>query len=209
MTVSVAMVLSLVVAVWAIKLVQVQRSVEQSRQYWSQPRGEPGGLLYVALGDSAAQGIGASRPDRGYVGLLAQQLRDTTRQPVQVVNLSRSGARIDDVLRDQVPQLRGMSADLVTVAVGGNDVREFTLSTFAGQAEALVAALPPGTLIADVPYFMHGRWQDDAEQAAGIIQREAQQRGLVVVPLHEALRREGWSAVDRSRPALRSVESRD
>ena len=84
---------------------------------------------------------------------------------------------------------------MVTVAIGGNDVRAYDAAMFADQVEALTAALPPGTVIADVPYFMHGRWERDAQQAAEIVRRGAEENGLVVVPLHEALRREGWSAM--------------
>ena len=72
-------------AVWAVKLVRLQRSVAVNADFWTLSRGERGGLLYVALGDSAAQGIGASSAQHGYVGLIAQRLRDTTGRPVQVV----------------------------------------------------------------------------------------------------------------------------
>ena len=170
-------------------------SVAHDRRYWSVPRGPAGGLLYVALGDSAAQGIGASSPERGYVGLLATRMRRATGRPVQVVNLSRSGARVTDVIRTQLPRLRRLHPDVVTVAVGGNDVRSYVAATFARDVATLAAELPPGTAIADVPYFMHGWWERDAAQAAIIVDRSAQRRGLTVVHLHEALRRQGWSAM--------------
>ena len=186
--------LSLLV-VWVAKLVQVGRGVEQAREYWSQPRGQSGGLLYVALGDSAAQGVGASRPDRGYVGQLAQRLRDATGQPVQVINLSVSGAKIQDVIDDQLPILNGLDADLVTVAVGGNDMRSADHDAFEVALERLAAALPDDTLIADVPYFMHGRWERNADAAAALVRQVAAREGLTVVPLHAAQERRGWSAM--------------
>jgi acyl-CoA thioesterase I len=188
-------VVATLISLWGVKLVQVARGVDQARVYWSQPRGEPGGLLYVALGDSAAQGIGASSPDRGYVGLLAERLRQETGAQVQVVNLSASGARIDDVVRDQLPLLRELSPDIVTVAVGGNDVRDLDPDDFARRVAALTSSLPDGTLMADVPYFMHGRWQRDAEAAAQVVRDQAAAAGLVAVPLHEAQRARGWSAM--------------
>ena len=183
------------VGVWLVKIVQLQARVEEHRESWSQPRGEPGGLVYVALGDSAAQGIGASRPERGYVGLLAERLRAATGRPVQVVNLSASGARIDDLLREQLPRLAGLDADVVTVAIGGNDVRAYDRQAFEEQVDRLVAALPAGTFVADVPYYMHGRWERRAQQAADAVTERARAAGLVPVPLHEALRDEGWSAM--------------
>ena len=184
-------------AVWVVKLVQVQRSVASYADHWSQPQGEPGGLLYVALGDSAAQGIGASRPERGYVGLLAQRLRDATGQPVQVINLSRSGAVLGDVLDTQLPALvaLGRTPDLLTVAIGGNDIRAYDRAAFAAQAASLTAALPPQTYVADAPYFMHGRWEEQAQQAADVLGRATREHGLHPVALHAAQRAEGWQAM--------------
>lgn len=184
-----------VLLVWVVKVIRLHRSVEGYRAYWAQPRGEPGGLLYVALGDSAAQAIGASSPERGYVGLIAHRLRHATGRPVQVVNLSASGARIGDVLTTQLPRLRELSADVVTVAVGGNDLRGFDAATFAEQVRRLTAALPEGSFVADVPYFMHGRYERDALAAADLVTAGARAQGLVPVGLHEAQRAEGLSAM--------------
>jgi len=183
--------------VWGLALLRLARSVETAASYWSEPRGEAGGLLYVALGDSAAQGIGASRPDRGYVGVLAERLRARTGRPVEVVNLSRSGARISDVVQVQLPALAalGRTPDLVTVAIGGNDVPTYEADRFAGSVGELVGALPAGTYVADVPYWMHGRWEADAQAAADVMTAAARERGLHPVPLHEAQRRAGWSAM--------------
>ena len=192
----IAVLLSLT-AVWAVKLVRVGRSVNAYAEYWSQPRGQAGGLLYVALGDSAAQGIGASKPERGYVGLIAQRLRDSTGRPVEVVNLSNSGGRIRDVLDTQLPALSalGRDADVVTVAIGGNDIRAYDRDTFAAETQRLTTALPAGSYVADAPYFMHGRWQQDAAQAAELLRVSAEQRGLRPVALHDALKSQGWQAM--------------
>lgn len=117
--------------VWTVKLFRLAQSVEVYRSYWADPRGERGGLVYVALGDSAAQSIGASRPERGYVGLLAKRMREETGSPVLVVNLSRSGATVRDVLDTQFPRLLQLQPDIVTVAVGGNDIRSYNSARFA------------------------------------------------------------------------------
>jgi len=180
-----------VVGLGVVRAVGVQQSVDRARTYWSQPRGETGGLVYVALGDSAAQGVGASSPGRGYVGLVAAHLREATGEPVQVVNLSVSGAKVADVVEDQLPRLEGLDPDVVTVAIGGNDVRVYDHDRFAADVDRLVDGLPPGTFVADVPYFMHGRWETDSVEAAGTIRRVAADAGLVVVPLNDRLRDEG------------------
>jgi lysophospholipase L1-like esterase len=193
-SVAVLVVLTLLI-VESVGLVQLHSNVGRYRDYWGAPRGDPGGLLYVALGDSTAQGIGASRPDRGYVGLVAERLRRSTGRPVTVVNLSRSGARIADLLSDQLPRLRELHPDLVTVAIGGNDVRAYDRQRFAAQVDELTAALPAGSVLADVPYFMHGHWERDARQAADTVSLSATKHGLPIVALHAALVRQGAVAM--------------
>lgn len=183
------------IGAWSLNLVLEFRGIGKARAYWSTPQGQTGGLLYVALGDSTAQGVGASRPERGYVGLIADELRRRTGQPVLVVNLSSSGAKVADVINEQLPRLQRLEPDLVTVAVGGNDVRSFNASAFTTQVDRLTAALPVGTVIADVPWFMHGRWERQADQAAQTVTRSATRRGLTVVPLHKALKAQGWTAM--------------
>lgn len=191
----VAALLAAALVVWLVRLVQVQQGVERASEYWSQPRGDPGGLVYVALGDSAAQGVGASRPERGYVGLLADQLRADTGEPVLVVNLSVSGAKVADVVQTQLPRLEGLDADIVTVAIGGNDVRGYSRERFSADVERLLDGLPRGSYVADVPYFMHGRWETSSAEAAGIVRAAAQEHGMIVVPLNDELRAEGLQAM--------------
>jgi len=180
---------------WGVKLVLLAQSVDGYRTYWAGPRGEPGGLVYVALGDSAAQGIGASHPERGYVGLLAERIREQTGRPVQVVNLSRSGATVRDLLDTQLSPLRELRPDIVTVAIGGNDVRGYDPARLSAAIDELTAALPAGTFIADVPDFMHGRWGDRAAEAAAIVTASASAHQLRVVPLHDVQRGRGAGAM--------------
>ncbi len=186
----------LLLTIWGSKLWQLQASVDAYASAWEQPRGEPGGLVYVALGDSAAQGIGASSLQRGYVSLVADRLAASTGRPVQVINLSSSGARIRDVIEEQLPELAGLRRpDLITVDVGGNDLRRYDAATYREDVAALVAGLPKGTVLADIPYFMHGRAQRDADEAAAFITERATQGGLVVAPLQETMRARGWQGM--------------
>jgi lysophospholipase L1-like esterase len=79
--------------------------------------------LWVVLGDSMSQGIGASSFDRGWVPQAQRALGDRG-VVYRVVNLSFSGARVGDVLDRQLPALAGLSAapDLITVLIGSNDI---------------------------------------------------------------------------------------
>jgi acyl-CoA thioesterase-1 len=168
--------------------------IERARLFWAEPCGESGGLVYVALGDSVAQGLGGSTPATGYVGLLAERLRAAG--PVQVVNLSASGARIQDVVDDQLPRLRALDrVDVVTLDIGGNDVRRYDPVRFEREITALLAGVPAGTIVADLPYFMHGHWERDALVASRLLREAAGLRGLPVVPLHAVLAQRGWKGM--------------
>jgi lysophospholipase L1-like esterase len=109
--------------------------------------------LWVVLGDSLSQGIGASAFDLGFVGRLSAALASEGR-PHGVVNLARSGARIGDVLTQQLPALDslGRAPALLTCTVGSNDLlrNPWPWATYRAL-EDLVAALPSGTVMATVP----------------------------------------------------------
>ena len=109
------------------------------------------GPLWVVLGDSTAQGLGAPTPAGGYVGQALRELRQRTGQPWRVLNLSVSGALIRDVLGEQLPQLDGLSPDLVTCGAGANDIFYSAPAKLFSDMRALVAALPGGTVVLDLP----------------------------------------------------------
>ena len=185
----------LLAAIWGLRFLELQGDMERFARYWSEPRGEVGGLLYVALGDSTAQGIGASEPERGYVGLIARRLRESTGRGVEIVNLSRTGARVRDVVTEQLPKLAGLNPDLVTVEVGGNDVRQYDASRFHSDVDALVAGLPPNSVVGDAPWFMHGVMGQKSTEAAEYVARAAGARDLPVAGIHQAMRDRGWTTM--------------
>ena len=111
------------------------------------------GPLWVPLGDSMSQGIGASAYDRGWVGQLAGRLRDQG-HGYRVVNLSFSGARVLDVVHRQLDALESLTVrpQLVTVMIGSNDLVSRHYRRQAPAAfEQLLARLPAGTVITNLP----------------------------------------------------------
>ena len=108
------------------------------------------GPLWVVLGDSAAQGLGAPSPEGGYVGQVLAELRRGTGLPWRVYNLSTSGALIRDALHDQLPRLPA-SPDLVTCGIGANDILYSSPPRLFGDLRALVGALPDEAVILDLP----------------------------------------------------------
>lgn len=178
----------------AYRWLRVATSVDRYQLRWKRRELRRGTLRYVALGDSLAQGIGASAPERGYVGLLAARLERETGRTVEVINLSRTGILVHDLVRDQLPVLAAMRPrpDLVTVTIGTNDVGRLALPQLRAQFEQLCSLLPAGTRVADLPRFHRGRRGRAAVQASAVLREVlAKYPELVPVPLCEATSRTG------------------
>jgi acyl-CoA thioesterase I len=180
----------------AYRWLRVASSPEHFRLRWKRRELRRGTLRYVALGDSLAQGIGASDPERGYVGLLAAKLERATGQTVEVINLSSTGIMIHDLVRDQLPILDAMRPRpaLVTVTIGTNDVGRLTLGELRERFDELCSRLPAGTLVADLPRFHRGRRSRAAVEANAVLRDVlAKHPELTAVPLHAATQHTGRS----------------
>lgn len=137
------------------------------------------GPLWVVLGDSASQGIGATTRDAGYVGVVHEVLR--RRDAWRVINLSRAGAGITDVLARQLPELDLLTeeepAALVTCVVGAEDVARRTAGVEVAL-RSMLAAMPRGAVIGTVPLAGPA-----AEAANAVIREEVVRHGLRVADL--------------------------
>ena len=108
------------------------------------------GPLWVVLGDSTAQGLGAPGPESGYVGQVLAELRERTGERWRVLNLSTSGALIRDVSAYQLPRLPA-TPDLVTCGIGANDILYTAPFRLFADLRTLIAALPEQTIVLDLP----------------------------------------------------------
>ncbi len=107
--------------------------------------GEPP-LTYVSLGDSLAVGVGASDPrERGYAPLYRDLLEKETGREVTLIGLGVAGETSESFVNGPDPQLlraREALAEnpgaVVTLSLGGNDLRSVQGGTDAEREEALV-----------------------------------------------------------------------
>lgn len=114
------------------------------------------GPLWVALGDSTSQGIGAPDPEDSWVPLMLERIRNATGEPWRVINLSMTGAQLVDVLHHQLPRIddlraEGHSIGLVSHLAGANDMislPNWPRST--GRLRRVLGALPADSVVARV-----------------------------------------------------------
>lgn len=162
--------------------------------------------LWLVLGDSTAQAIGAPAPDRGYVGQLRVLLEARDGHPWRVLNASRSGARARDVLTRQLRWLDELDEldelpDLVTCAVGANDIAwRPGLRGVTRHITALLERLPRGAVIATLPKGLGVRRTTVLND---LIRREAPRQGLRVADVwaHTGPPWSGNLAADRFHPS--------
>ena len=172
---------------------RLTNAIPINSDWWKAQRAKNGELLYVAIGDSAAQGIGASRPGRSYVGFVAARIRSISSLQLRVVNLGISGATVGIAIAKELPALAKLERepDLVTVSIGANDMPAFEPSRFAEQIDELFAALPKHAIVADLPTFYFLPAEKKVRVANAILREAAARHGLTVVDLHAAMKRQG------------------
>lgn len=158
---------------------EVQEQVAPYAAAWSTHNRlalERPGPRWFVLGDSMAQGVGASAPTSGWVGQLADRLA-TTGHTLNLVNLSATGARVRDVLDQQLPVLEALARPrpLVTVLVGSNDLfgRRRRRRELPTAMRELVDRLPAGAVVASLPQprtaaRRANRWIDAAAAAGRV-----------------------------------------
>jgi acyl-CoA thioesterase I len=82
-------------------------------------------VRYLALGDSYTIGTGASDGAHSWTSIIAARLAEQTRGQVELTNPAINGFTTQDLIEDELPQVRRLKPDLVTILIGVNDlVRE-------------------------------------------------------------------------------------
>ena len=153
------------------------------------PADRSAAVLYVALGDSTVEGVGATSPDRNYVSRLHERLR-AVYPSARVVNLGAGGATSADVLLRQLDRAIGLRPHLVTLSIGPNDITtrvpvatyEKNLETILGRLRYETTAVAVVNLIPDLavtPRFSRSRLRETV--------------GRQTIVFNEALERTGWA----------------
>ena len=165
-------------------------------------RGAP--IVYVALGDSTVEGIGATSAAVNYVARIHERLRAVYPR-ARAVNLGVAGATSADVVAGQLQRAIGLAPDLVTLSIGPNDitgrvsVREYErhVDTIFTRLRKETAAVVVVNLLPDLAVTPRFR-NDAARDVVGrlsiefndILARRAREHGVEVVDLYGPSRAE-------------------
>ncbi len=147
---------ALIVVFWILQLLLIYLEVSAFADFWKRwnhilPAPDP--ITYIALGDSTAQGVGTRHVNKSYPFLLKLWLETHTSRHIRLINLSKSGAKVRDCVEHQLPKLVGLKIQVLTVAVGANDMKSYDKDRFKRDFTELLDALPPGSYVADIPSF--------------------------------------------------------
>jgi acyl-CoA thioesterase-1 len=166
-------IIAALVVIELIALMWLATSVNRYSAFWVDKANDKGDITYLALGDSAAQGIGATSPTKGYVGIVANNIQQTSGKTVRTVNISETGAKMDDYLKEQAPLIESKKADVVTIEIGANDIAKYDAKTFRATFKKVLATLPDGSYVSNMPLFnSRPSSTENAKQASVIIKEE-------------------------------------
>jgi lysophospholipase L1-like esterase len=153
-------------------------------------------FVYVAIGDSTVEGVGASSPHRCYTGILYQALKEKKKH-VDYHNLGVAGATVKEVRKYQLGQAIELQPDLITLSVGANDIRKRTrLKQFERElasllkdleekthAKIIVNTIPDLSLTPAVPRYMKSYSRYMAQKLNSIIKAMGNHVNVTIVDL--------------------------
>ena len=161
-------------------------------------------VLYVALGDSTVEGIGATSPSANYVSRLHARLR-TVYPRATVANLGLGGATAADVVAGQLERAVLLRPHLVTLSIGPNDITgRVPVQVYAGHVDTIFRRLTQETsavvvanLLPDLAITPRFRGREAAPAVGGLtvrfneaLTRVARSYGVEVVDLYQPSRAE-------------------
>lgn len=117
--------------------------------------------VYVAMGDSTVEGVGASSSDRTFPAVVRDFIKSEY-ENISFYNLGKRGALVKDLLKYQIDETITLRPDLISVSIGANNVmRGGRISTFERDLRLLFEKLTSKTsskiVINNIPDFSAAR----------------------------------------------------
>lgn len=147
-----ALILATLVLIWALytairihtllgKFAVLQENTSHFPTHYSVGPSSDAPYTYIVLGDSTAAGVGASDLEHTYPYLISKAIA-AQGKAVQVTNLAVTGATIEEVINNQLPQIKTLHPNLITISVGANNATHLTSSSeYAASLKRLLLTL--------------------------------------------------------------------
>jgi len=153
-------------------------------------------FVYVAIGDSAAEGVGASCHERSYPGIIHTFLTKHY-QSVTFYNFGKRRSPASWVISEQLERAIELNPDLITLSVGANDIRvgnmpwkfEKDLRVLARElrsktsATIVINSIPDFSHVYFIPFFIRPLASRIIKKFNGVIEKVANDEGIVFVDL--------------------------
>ncbi len=164
------------------------------------PTGAPGGFRYVALGDSYTIGTSVEAADR-FPNQLVIALGPDAPTLRLVANLGVNGYTSADLIREELPALKGLEPEFMTVLIGVNDVVQgVSIEAYERNVvtilDALLAHVPPERVVtvaipdytatpAGADYGDPSQQHDAIVASNAVMERLAGARGIAFVDIFD------------------------
>ncbi len=154
-------------------------------KYWQEESIEYSSYTIAVLGDSTALGVGASSPEKSFVGILRDKIKNERNIGVKIINLAKSNATFEEVLEKQLPKLKDEPVNVVLVVAGRSNVDKKMLNE--DKLTQLLSTLPSGkSYISEIPVSYDPEKNKVAEVFNNTINRVAEKTGVDVIPLYKS-----------------------
>lgn len=190
--------LVLLLSISLVKTLQTSQTSEDNLTL-----GNEQGIKYFPIGDSYTIGNGVSTQDR-WPNVLVEHLNEAGVQIQLIGNPAVSGFTVKDAIEYELPKVKELQPDLVTVLIGANDnFRQTSASVYEQELSLLLDQLqasmknPQNIVLVTLPDYSYApaaqRYDTEGvseriEKYNDIIKLQAQKRGLGVVDILPASR---------------------
>lgn len=154
--------------------------------------------VYVAIGDSATVGIGASSQERSFPAVIHKYLKSKYKKTIYH-NLGKRQSPTDWVIKEQLQKTIELKPDLITISVGANDIRvknmpwvfernlTHIVKTLKDQtkAEIVINSIPNFTHTAWVPFLLRPIVSVAIKRFNAIIEQVARAENVIFVDLYD------------------------
>ena len=157
-------------------------------------KGRRKNLIFVAIGDSTVEGIGATKPNNAFCGLIFQAMQ-VRYAHATYYNFGKAGAKVKEVLIRQAHKVIALKPDIIIVSIGANDIIQGTRTKRFNQrfyklllrlrketnATIVVNNIPDMTVTSRIPGIFHPLLQRRVRQYNAIIQKQTTAaKGLLI-----------------------------